>query len=451
MDVLIVIFAAAGLVWALAFLQRGGLLGGCLAELLAAACFGYHFHRFMVGPVPMTVDRLLLAVLCGLYLVYRWKGWADPKPAGRADFALLVLLVVLTLNTLAHDWRYNRLQPVSDLVLCFWVPAAVYWIARQSRLSDTRLRMFRNVLAAFSLYLALTAIAEALELSALTFPGYITAGGYAGWQGRAKGPFLSPPTNGLYLGASLCVWMTYWAGAGRLGRAGVLAAFALVAAGLYLTLTRACWLGALLGVWVVLALALPARRRVGFVTVSVLAGALLAATGGRLIGFQRGPAETAHVTEQSARLRPVIAALEWTAFTRHPLFGCGYGNYEKVHLEYLRNTRSDLPLDVAKGISHHNMFLAVLSETGLTGLACYLAVFGLWAAGALRLWRDRALPLLRRQQGLLCLGYLANLLVVGVFHNANIDVHIALLTFLMAGVTQGAAARCENATSSGRE
>lgn len=441
MGVLIVIFGIAGFVWALVIVRRGGLLGVCLAELLAAACLGFHFCRFMVGSTPLTIDRILLVVLCGLYLVYRWKGWADPKPPGRADWALLALLLLLTLNTLAHDWQHGGCQPLSDLVLYFWQPAALYWIARQSMLGDDRLRQFRAVLAVFGLYLAATAIAERLELTALTFPGYIATEGVPGWKGRAQGPFLSPPTNGLYLGLALCVWMMYWPQAGRLGRTAILAAAGLVLVGLYLTLTRACWMGAAAGAWVVLVLAVPGRLRAGFVACSILLAAVaVPAASGRLMGFRRGPGETARGTEESARLRPVIAALEWSVFMHHPLFGCGYGNYGAVHLGYLRNTQSDLPLDVAKGYAHHNMFLAVLAETGATGFACYLAVFALWSASALRLWRDRSLPLERRQQGLLWLGYLTNLFALGLFHNANVDVNIALLTFLVAGVTQGAAA-----------
>jgi len=419
-------------------------MGACLAELLVAACLGYHFYRFTLGPFPMTADRVLLVVLCGLYLVYRYKGWADPKPPDRADFALLVFLVVLTLNTLAHDWRYKDYQPLSGLLFYFWMPAAVYWIARQSPLTPARLRLFRVVLAVFSLYLALLALAEIAHASALIFPRYILTTKVADWGWRAQGPFLSPPTNGLYLGMALCVWMMFWPRAGRLARAGILAAMALVFCGVYLTLTRACWMGAALGVWVVVLLALPPRRRLALVTCSVLAGAVaLPIAGGKLVGFKRGPHESARITALSAELRPTIAALEWDVFKDHALFGCGYGNYLKVNAEYVRSTQSDLPLDSAKGYSHHNMFLAILTETGVTGFACYLAVLGLWSYNAFRLWRRRDLPLEARQQGLVFLGYMANLAVLGLFHNANVDLCIALLTFLTAGVTQGtlAAAR----------
>ena len=444
MEILIAILGIAGLVWALVIVRRGGLLGACLAELLVAACLGYHFCRFAAGPLPMTADRVLLVVLCVVYLVYRLKGWADPKPPGAADFALLVFLGVLTLNTFMHDWRYKDYQPLSELVFYFWLPAAIYWIARQSALTPARLRLVYVVLAIFSVYLALTALAEVQHASALVFPKYILTTKVADWGWRAQGPFLSPPTNGLYLGMALCAWMMFWPRAGRLGRAALLAAMGLVLLGVYLTLTRACWMGALLGVWVVLVLALPRHWRTGLVACSVLLAAVaVPIASSNLVGFKRGPHQTADVTALSARLRPTIAALQWNVFTHHPLFGCGYGNYQKVNVDYVRDTQSDLPLESVKGFSHHNMFLAILTETGITGFACYLAVLGFWSYGAFLLWRRRDLPLEARQQGLLWLGFMANLAVLGLFHNANADLNIAMLTFLMAGVTQGtlAAAR----------
>ncbi len=441
MELLIVIFAIAGLVWSLVLLRRGGLLGVCLAVLVVAACAGYHFLRFAAGPFPMTLDRLLLVVLCGLYAVYRLKGWADPKPLDRADAAVLVFVVLLTLNTLAHDWRYNDFQPLSDLVFYFWAPLTLYWIARQSALSPARVRWFHVALAVFSIYLALLAVAESAGASALIVPRYIVTQNRIDWGWRAQGPFMSPPTNGLYLGLALCAWMMLWPRAGRRTRIAILAAMGLVLLGVYLTLTRACWLGAVLGIWSILLLALPRQRRVAFVTCSVLAAAVaLPLVGGKLIGFKRGKNLDANVTAKSAELRPIIAALEWDVFSAEPLFGCGYGNYLKVNKDFVRNTHSDLPLAVGKTYAHHNMFLAVLTETGVTGMACYLAMFGLWSLNAWRLWCDRSQPLEYRQQGLLWLGYVANLVALGLFHNANLDLNIALLTFLLAGLTQGTAA-----------
>src|SRR5262245_51623371 len=98
-----------GLAWALVVVGvfiPGGLVGGCLAVLLAAICFGHPFFFLPAFPVPITADRALLAGLVLQYLIYRRLGLTRPKPLGWADGLLAVLLVVILLSTFTHDWRF---------------------------------------------------------------------------------------------------------------------------------------------------------------------------------------------------------------------------------------------------------------------------------------------------------------------------------------------------------
>ena len=74
MSAIYFIAALVAIVWGAIFLLRGSLVGGCLAYLLVAACFGYEFLHFTVGPVPLTLDRVALAILLAAYLVQRWLG-----------------------------------------------------------------------------------------------------------------------------------------------------------------------------------------------------------------------------------------------------------------------------------------------------------------------------------------------------------------------------------------
>ena len=444
MGVVLAIFGIAGLIWGLVLVRRGGLLSLCLAELLVAACLGYQFFHLAASPMPITADRVLMVALCGVYGIYRLMGWADPKPLDGADLATLLFVAVLTLNTFAHDWTYNQRQPLSDLVFYCYQPLVLYWVARQSALGERELRLFRAVLACLGLYLAFTALAEMHDVRSLIFPKYIVATSATEWLGRARGPFLSPPTNGLFLGTSLAVWTMYCAGANRLVRLPVLGGMGTILVGVYYTLTRACWMGSLLGVWVVLFFVLPRRWRLSFAACSLLLTAVALPLASRgLVAFKREKYLSAEETARSASLRPIIAAVEWRIFLDHPLFGCGYGNYPKVSKAYLRDPESELPLERARGFVHHNMFLAVLTDTGLTGLASYLAMLGWWSLHAWRLWSDSRLSMAARQHGLFWFAYLANFVTLGMFHNVNADLSIAQLTFLSAGIVQGsfAAAR----------
>ena len=74
LDFLYFVAALVAILWGAIFVLRGSLVSGCLAYLLVAACFGYDFTHFKVGPVPLTLDRLALAVLLVAYVVQRWLG-----------------------------------------------------------------------------------------------------------------------------------------------------------------------------------------------------------------------------------------------------------------------------------------------------------------------------------------------------------------------------------------
>ena len=111
MQAVAVIAGIVGLVWGLVIYLRGGLLGGCLVVLLAGTCFGLPLLDIELGSVSLTVDRIAWLVLIVQYAIWRWKGWADPKPLGRAEWVLLGFIGLMLLSTFAADWRANGSPP----------------------------------------------------------------------------------------------------------------------------------------------------------------------------------------------------------------------------------------------------------------------------------------------------------------------------------------------------
>ena len=103
MPAIYLIAALVALVWGTIFLVRGSLLGGCLAYLLATSCFGYDFAHFTWGPVPLSIDRLVLVVLLAAYVVQRGLGRTQRRPPERIDLLLAALLGVLAASTLWGD------------------------------------------------------------------------------------------------------------------------------------------------------------------------------------------------------------------------------------------------------------------------------------------------------------------------------------------------------------
>src|ERR1044072_2073268 len=116
MDLLLLLAAAVALICVGCFLLRGSLIGGCVAAILSGACIGYAFWHVDGGPIPLTVDRLLVALVALGYIIHRRWGLADPKPLAFGEWALLAFLGWLAVSTFTNDWTFRSNLPVSRLV-----------------------------------------------------------------------------------------------------------------------------------------------------------------------------------------------------------------------------------------------------------------------------------------------------------------------------------------------
>ncbi len=437
MEAIAVIAALIGLIWGTVFLLRGGLLGGCLAVLLAGICFSVPFFKIELGPVPLTADRVLLVLLVGQYVIWRRFGWADPKPLGKPEWILLAFLAVLVASTFRADWQANRYQPVSWLILYYLMPAAMYWIARQTKISERSALAMFGFFALFGVYLALTSLAEYFKLWGLVFPKYIAttaADPNAEFVGRGRGPLLNPIANGVLLATCLGSALMWWPRLNRAGQLALLAASLLFLAGIYCTMTRSVWMGGVLALALTVGLALPWSWRVPLVFAGALAGVLLIATQWEnLVSFKRDEALGAEKTAESVELRPIMARIAWNMFRDRPLLGCGYAQYGTEHKNYLSDRSTALPLERARGYIPHNVVFSLLTETGLVGLGLFAAMAFYWTGDAWRLWKNSVAPLWVRQTGLLLLVALGAYFVNGMFHDVSVQPMMNMTLFFLAG------------------
>ncbi len=437
MNPLALILALVAAAWGVLLLLRGGLMAGCLLVLLAGACFGHPFWNVPVPPVPITLDRLLLGVLVGQFVVYRSLGRTQPATWTPGDWALLALVATLTLSALTHDWTIDQKQPVATLVFFYYLPLVLYLVARRMPLSTTALRWVFGSLAAFGVYLAVVAWAEVHEHWGLVFPGYIASPKHAEYFGRGRGPFLNPTGNGLYLSASLAAALLLWPHAGRGMRLALLAAASAIAAGLYFTLTRSVWIGGALVLLVIVTPGLPRAWRLGTLGSAVVAALLvLACNWESFLSFKRDKELSAEDVADSAALRPVLAAVAWEMFRERPLVGFGFGQYKREHVAYLASRRYGVDLEKARGYVQHNQFLGLLVETGLLGAGLCALLLALWGRQAWRLWRRADLPREARQTGLLLLALLAAYVVNAMFHDLSLVPGANALLFFLAALTE---------------
>lgn len=443
MTVLFALAALAGLAWLAVALGRGGPLVAALLVLLAGICFGYSFYHVDGGPIPLTADRLLFAVLLVECAAWRRLGWMAPKPIGKPEIVLAACLGVLAVSTLLGEWRYEHNQPLARLLFYFLMPAGMYWVGRQLPLDERRARFCFAALAGFGVYLAATAVAEWMRWRELVWPRYIANPDYYPFLGRARGPLLNPIGNGYLLAIGLAALLMWWPRLGRAGRLLSLLLAGLFLAGIYGTLTRCVWMGTVLLLLILGGLTLPRRQRLPLIGAVVLAAMLVAVTQWeRLLNFKRDEGQSAHETAESVELRPILAMVAWKMFLDRPLFGCGFGHYRECYVEVLDDRDTELPLDKSRPYVQHNVWLALLTETGLAGTGLFTLLLGLWVLDAWRLWRSSE-PLWARQFGLLFLATCGSYFANAMFQDLTIIPMVNMVLFFLAGLT-AAVRRCSS-------
>jgi O-antigen ligase len=441
MEIIAVILGIAGLIWGAFLLRRGGLLAGCLAVMLAGACFSVEFFKITLGPLPLTADRILLIVLVGQYILWRRWGWADPKPLGKPEILLCLFTVMMFISTFSADYTALNYQPVSWLIIYYIMPLCLYWIARQAELNERSMRVLFICLTVFGTYLSVTSLAEYFQAWELVFPQYIAdtaSSEKLEFIGRARGPFLNPVANGIALSICLGAALMIWPRLRRPGQLLVIPLYLLFFAAIYTTMTRSVWMSGMLTLALVVGLAIPWNWRLPILGLGLLLGiTIVAVQWDRLVEFKRDKNLDADKTAESVHLRPILAKIAWDMFLDHPLFGCGYSQYKTEHLNYLSDRSTALVLEKGREYIPHNVVLSLLTETGLVGLGMFLTLIFLWTRDAWRLWQLKTAPLEVRQQGLLMLVVLEAYLINGMFHDVSTSQIAVLSLFFLAGVTAG--------------
>ena len=440
MDLLVLIAAGAVTVWLAYFTLRGSLVAGCLGFWLAACCFGYPFWQSSGGPVPLTIDRLAIVFLAGVYVVQRAIGITDPKPLALADKLLLAFLTVLTVSCFTHQWQNlppGEVPPVWHLMTGYLFPAFIYWVARQSRLGSRQIGLAHGMLAFFGIYLAATGLLEAAHQWAFVFPRYIADPKVGLHFGRARGPMVQAVSYGLCLGVTMLagfVWRDRW---NRLGQLFWFAVVPLQLTAIYFSYTRSIWIGTSLAIFVVLWLTLRGVWRTLIVGGLAMAMLLAAAMNvDKLTDLQREGSATE--AADSATMRESFAYVSWQMFWDRPIWGWGFGHFYEQKLPYLSDRRTPLKLEEIRDYIHHNTYLSLLTETGVIGLGLFLAVLACWIRVGWKLTRDCEPPWVRAH-GVLLLGALTTYGTQMMFHELSYTAIDNSLVFILAGLANGLA------------
>jgi O-antigen ligase len=444
MEILLPLGALVALVWAVNFLRFSGLAGGFVAVLFLGSCFSYPF--FKAG--PLTLDRLMLIALFGFYAIVRCQGSARSIRFSFSDILLIALMMVMGFSTFSHDWRANDGKTAINLAVFYVMPAAMYWMARNSRFDEKQVAFLLSFFALFAAYLGITGIAERFELNSLVFPRYITSPKYPEFLGRARGPFLNPCANGLFLTAGVAAAILSWSKLMLLGRVLMTGAATISVAGIVCTMTRSVWIGAAMAIAVLVTATLPRKFRYGFVIAILIVGCVgMTASWASLQSFKRDKNVAVEDMEKSAKLRPMLAIVAWEMFQDRPLLGFGFGNYLEESLPYFSARVSNKPIELAKHYVQHNVVLSLLTECGLIGTTVYVLLLGTWFVSACVLMNKRAVSLAKRQQGLLFVCVFCSFAVSGFFQDMTIVSMSHMLLFFLGGLVMSLSSNPQNQTA----
>lgn len=441
MEIILLILGVAGLLWAGLIMLRGGIIAGCLVVLLAASCFGHAFYHIQAKPIPITSDRALLVALLVQFAAFYKLGLTDFKAWGKAEYLLIGTLSVLSFSTLAHDWTISGNQPAGTLLFFYGMPFVMYWLARQAMLTARDARWMLTAFAVFGVYLSLTAYAEVHNMWSFVVPSYIGSDKFPEYFGRGRGPFLNPTGAGVIITLALASALVTWTQTGRLGKVLLAGLVLIYLGGAYYTLTRTVWAGVATALCIIVAAGLTPKARWAMLGATCVLGAgVLAWSWDSLTHFKRDRDVSVEDMTESAELRPLLAAVSWEMFQDRPLLGCGFGHYGEQKKAYLSDRSLGLNLEKTRPYVQHNVFLALLTETGLIGAGMFVTLLTTWGLMAWRLSRNYAAPLWMRQTALVFTAFLGAYVVNGMFHDVSIVPSLHMFFFFLAGAVSGMSA-----------
>jgi O-antigen ligase len=185
--------------------------------------------------------------------------------------------------------------------------------------------------------------------------------------GRARGPFVDAEADGMVLALCAFACVLHASRSRGVWRVVSIAAACSSAVGVLLTLTRAVWIGAVLGALVVVVMVPALRHRIvalGTGAVAAVGALLLATPGLTTVVMDR------LTTQRSVYDRENTNAAALRAVAEHPVDGVGWMQFLGQSTDWVR--QADTYPVTHVDIEVHNVVLARAAELGLVGAALWV-------------------------------------------------------------------------------
>lgn len=315
-----------------------------------------------------VVTVVAIAVI-GIMIASRWGAGEPPFPPIPFSGAILFWTITVVLSVLASPYRNDA------ALFGVWLIVAGLLALSVPGIADTRQRLKPVVAAWLVSAIVIVAAGSVIKPPAPSDPAQATAEyGGAVIEGRATSVFGQPNEYGVYCMMLLLVSLAVLIGTtGWLRWLGLAAAVA-TGAGLVQSYSRGSWIGAVVGL-IVLVIVLPQARRPVAVTVALgavlFAGYAAAVPDDPTVGLVTSRVDSIlNPAENPDDDRPIIVAEGLRQFGEYPVLGVGPN-------AFMLEGATHRSLEVEVGAVHaHNMVLTVAAEQGLFGLAAMMVIMG---------------------------------------------------------------------------
>ncbi|TWT50786.1 O-Antigen ligase [Rubripirellula amarantea] len=434
MGLLVALFAIAALPFLVPLVHRGRLIPVSVVMLVTGTVFGPFFFA-VDGPIQISLDRLLWAGLVCMTLIQWRLGNLQLPKLNRIDWLMLGFGLLCLIGACRGGPVPTGSSPIARWLFYIAMPLGTYAIARSVRLTVNDVRWVTLGVFWLGMYLAITGLFEIKSMYWAVFPKYINNPEAWEFFGRARGPLLNPIGNGVLMGLALAIAAVEFCRSGRQGK--VLYGFAslILLAGVYATLTRSCWIGAIGAIGMMAMLQVPRWTRVlAIASVVLLAGAMSMGLKDSLMELKRDKALSAAEAAKSVELRPLLAVVAWEMFKDHPIIGHGFGHYFEHNGPYHQIRKYGLQLERVRHYQQHNTFLAVVVDSGTLGILIFMSGLLLFYTTGWQLARGLDSNPEMRMLGLLMMSAIVIYAANAMFHDLIIIPMVQMFMMFIAGL-----------------